>query len=422
MAHELAIVGAGSRGLGVYADYASRNPDQFRVVAVAEPRDHYRESCAQLHQVAPNRCWTDWRDLVQQPRLCQVAVLATQDRDHLEAALALLDLGYDLLLEKPMDIHLEGCQQLTQRARQKGALLVVAHVLRYTPYFRKLKQILDSGLLGQLVTVRHFEPVLYWHQAHSFVRGNWRNSATSAPMILAKSCHDLDMLCHLVGQDPVAVSSFGQLSHFRKEQRPVGAAARCMDCSVVCPYSAKDFYFGLLEQGQLGWPLDVITPEPCPESVARALRGGPYGRCVYDCDNDVVDHQVVNVEFAEGVTATFTMTAFAHQRARETELLGSHAQLLGDGQRIRLTPFGRPIQVDIEGALPQADGSWLWDFSHLPSHGHAGGDDGLMNFLHNCLEDRAAALRLPLPEEALRGHALCFAAEEARLQRRLVCL
>ncbi|MFN8607495.1 MAG: Gfo/Idh/MocA family oxidoreductase, partial [Vulcanimicrobiota bacterium] len=200
---DLVIVGAGSRGLTVYADYVGRHREHFRLVGVAEPRQYYREQAALRHQLPPERCFQDWRELLQQPPLSRGLILATQDKDHLAPALALMEHGYDLLLEKPMAPTLEECQLIQQASRRLNKLLVVAHVLRYTPYFKQLKLLADSGVLGQLVSVRHFEPVLYWHQAHSFVRGNWRKSEDSAPMILAKSCHDLDILCHLVGDHPV---------------------------------------------------------------------------------------------------------------------------------------------------------------------------------------------------------------------------
>ncbi len=417
----LVIVGAGSRGLGVYANYASLHPERFQVVAVAEPRPYYRQETARLHDLPAQRCWEDWRSLLQLPPLGDAVVVSTLDRDHLEPALALMEHGYDLLLEKPMAIHLEDCIRLQQASRRFQKLLVVAHVMRYTPYFKKFKQLAVSGVLGQLATVRHFEPVHYWHQAHSFVRGNWRNERLSAPMILAKSCHDLDMMCHLVGEDPSAVASFGRLSHFKEENRPHQASERCLDCPLVdqgCAYSAKRFYLGLLNRGQTGWPLDTITPDTTVDGVLQALREGPYGRCVYTCDNDVVDHQVVAMEFASGVTATFTMTAFTEYRLRETELLGSEGQLVGDGNVLRLRPF---LELsDEHGGVRQANGDLVWDFSHIPGAGHSGGDDGLMEFFHWCLCHRAEALMMPLAEEAVRGHALCFAAEQARLQRRLV--
>lgn len=423
MLKNLLIVGAGSRGLTVYADYCLRHPDQFRVVGGAEPRKYYREELRNRHGVSPDHVFSDWRELVALPKMADAVLVATQDRDHLEPAMAFMERGYDVMVEKPMDTTLEGCRKMVQGSRRLKRLLVVCHVLRYTPYFRLLKQLRDSGMLGQIATVRHIEPVLYWHQAHSFVRGNWRNTTESAPMILAKSCHDLDIMCHIVGENPVAVSSFGRLSHFRPAMRPPQATDRCVTCPLAensCPYSATRFYLGLVEQGQVGWPVDVLTPDTTREGVLQALRDGPYGRCVYACDNDVVDHQVVATEFATGVTATFTMTAFTEHRWRETEVLGSHGQLMGDGLRLRYSPFLPPRPEWIEGAELQPNGDYLWDLSHVPTHGHGGGDDGLMNFLHWCLNNREEALRMPLPEDALRGHALAFAAEQARLERRLV--
>ncbi|ODT70541.1 hypothetical protein ABS71_08500 [bacterium SCN 62-11] len=421
---DVLIVGAGSRGLTVYADYIARHPDQFRLVGVSEPRAYYREETARRHRLAPERCWSDWRELLEQPQLAPAVILATQDRDHVEPALALMERGYDLLLEKPMAPDLEQCRQLQQASRRHQRLMVVAHVLRYTPYFKQLKSLVNSGVLGQLVTLRHFEPVLFWHQAHSFVRGNWRKTADSAPMILAKSCHDLDMLCYLVDREPVRVASLGGLSHFSREHQPAGASDRCSDClyrEQGCPYSAPRFYLNLQRSGALGWPLDTITSDTSEAGVLEALASGPYGRCVYACDNDVVDHQVVAVEFAGGISATFTMTAFAKERLRETELLGSHAQLSGDGYKITLRPFGDlPAPLPDQRGQTQANGDIVWDFSHVPNHGHSGGDDGLMDFFSECLQDREKALQSRLSEETLRGHALCFAAEQARLENRLL--
>lgn len=419
------MIGAGSRGATVYGAFARQNPHRFQVVAVAEPRADRRSAMARDHEIPAERCWEDWRPLLLQPPLAPVAVIATQDRDHVECAVALMAHGYDLLLEKPMDVTAEGCRRLVAAAREHGRLVIVAHTMRYTPYFRLLKRLCQARVVGQVATVRHFEPVNYWHQAHSFVRGHWRNSQQAAPMILAKSCHDLDLVCWLLDQTPTRVASFGNLLHFKPENRPAEATDRCLDCPLAaaqCPYSASRFYLGLMAQGQTGWPLDVLTDDLTPAGVTRALREGPWGRCVYACDNDVVDHQVVAMEFASGVSATFTMTAFTDARFRETEILGSHGQLKGDGLRLNFLPFAVPPPDSdwMADAEKQADGSFLWDVSNVPTDGHNGGDHGLMEFLYACCQDRAAALQLPLPEEALRGHLLCFHAEQARLEGRVV--
>jgi predicted dehydrogenase len=218
-----------------------------------------------------------------------------------------------------------------------GVLLAVGHVLRYTRYTAMVREVVASGRLGDIVSVQHLEPVGFWHHAHSYVRGNWRRSDLATSMLMAKSCHDLDWLQYILGQPIRRVSSFGRLSHFTPANRPPGAADRCVDCAVAagCPYSAERFYRDLLARGQHRWPLSVVIEEFTPGALDEALRTGPYGRCAYARDNDVVDHQVVAVEFADGATGTFTMTAFSEAAARRTRLFGTRGELSGDGNTIR---------------------------------------------------------------------------------------
>ncbi len=400
-------MGCGSRGLRAYGAYAEGHPDECRVVAAAEPREWYRDDARRRHPHLEH-VFSNWRELAAQPKLADAVIIATQDTEHIEPCLAFAELGYDILLEKPMATTEEGCRQIVAAVRRHNVILYVAHVLRYTGYFRKLKELV--GEVGQVATVRHFEPVHFWHQAHSFVRGNWRRSDESSPMILAKSCHDMDILLYLLGRHCTQLASFGHLSHFRASQRPPGAADRCLDCTVACPYNAAEFYLGQVARNELWWPVDVLTPDLTVEGVTRALREGPYGRCVYACDNDVVDHQVVALEFEGGVSGTFTMTAFTHDRWRETEILGSHGQLVGNGEVLRLTRFlDRSVQE--------------WDLSAKEhDDGHGGGDAGLMrDFLH-ALGNREEALRDSGPEDALESHVMAFAAERARREGRVVKL
>lgn len=220
---------------------------------------------------------------------------------HLEPALAFAELGYHIMLEKPMALDEPSCRAIVDAVERAGVILAVGHVLRYTPYTQVFKDVLDSGRLGDVVSVQHTEPVGHWHQAHSFVRGNWRRTDEATSMLMAKSCHDLDWLQYVIGQPPTRVSSFGRLSHFTPAQRPAGAADRCLDCSVEtqCAFSAKRIYGERLAGGNHGWPLSAVVDEPTEKALDAALRSGPYGRCVYACDNDVVDHQVVAMEFAE---------------------------------------------------------------------------------------------------------------------------
>lgn len=418
MKKTLAIVGAGSRGRTVYGTFAKKNPELFQVVAVAEPREWQREECAGRHGA---RAFSHWSEMLEEERIADAVVIATQDRDHVAPALAFLSKGYDVLLEKPMDVTPEGCAQIVATARENGCILRVAHVMRYTPYYSLMREIIEGGALGQIANLRHLEPVLFWHQAHSFVRGNWRRSDESAPMILAKSCHDMDLMLFLLGQHCRKIASFGNLIHFRPESAPPNAAMRCLDCPLetTCPYSASAFYLSRFDAGERGWPLDVVSPEVTREGLLRALREGPYGRCVYHCDNDVVDHQVVALEFGLGITATFTMTAFTASRHRETEVLGSHGQLRGDGRTVRLTCFSPPGRLP-DGAV-QENGEWVWQIPESEGT-HGGGDDGLMFYLHETLNDREKALRTTDPEQALESHLMAFAAETARVSGDVVQL
>lgn len=396
------MVGAGSRGTS-YARWAAEHPDRARVVAVAEPRDARRARFAAEHGLAPSNVHTDWRDLLDHGRAADAVLICTQDQEHTEPALAFLAAGYHVLLEKPMAPTEAECRQIVGAAERADRVFAVGHVMRYTPYTRAVKDVVDSGVLGQVHSVQHLEPVGFWHHAHSYVRGNWRRADTSTFMLLAKSCHDLDWLQYVLGTVPERVSSFGSRSHFRAEQRPVEAADRCLDCAVEpdCPYSAKRLYFDLLVQGERGWPLDVVVEEFTADALGEALRSGPYGRCVYDCDNDVVDHQVVNLEYGSGGTAVFTMTAFTEQAARQTRLFGSHGELTGDGRTLDVYDFLTRTHRTVVPEAPEAGG-------------HDGGDAGLMDVFTAAVAADDPGLVWSGPRDSLASHLTVFAAERAR--------
>ena len=290
---------------------------------------------------------------------------------------------------------------------QAGVMLAVGHVLRYTPYTRAVKQVVESGQLGDIMSVQHLEPVGFWHQAHSYVRGNWRRAGLATTMLMAKSCHDLDWLAYIVGRPPLRVASFGHLTHFTAANRPAGAADRCLSCPVEadCPYSAPRLYRGLLERGEHRWPLSVVIEDFSADALEEALRDGPYGRCVYACDNDVVDHQVVALEFPGGATAAFTMTAFSQAAGRATRLFGTRGELTGDGRAIRrydfLTGAERLITPAPSGAMNAAGG-------------HGGGDAGLMDAFISAVATGNRELIASGPRESLASHLAVFAAERAR--------
>jgi predicted dehydrogenase len=272
-----------------------------------------------------------------------------------------------------------------------------------------LRELIDAGTVGDIVSVEHLEPVGWWHHAHSYVRGNWRREDESTFMLMAKSVHDIDWLAHIVDLPAARVSSFGSLMHFRPENRPAGAADRCLDCGVEpsCPYSAPRLYLSCLQPDRPNrWPLSVVTSSRTREGVLSALREGPYGRCVYGCDNDVVDHQVVGIEYQGGATASFTMVAFSPHMFRRTRIFGSHGSLEGDGTSIRLTDFrtGRESLIDV----PTSGGPGADD-------GHGGGDEGLVRAFTQAVRSGRSAPYLASAAESLASHRLTWSAERARL-------
>lgn len=402
----IAVVGAGLRGQ-IYARLAAAG-GKARIVAVAEPDPARRAAFAAEHDLPDSAAFTGWAALAEVPRLADAVIIATQDRDHAGPALAFADLGYAILLEKPMAPEPGQARAIADAVERNGVLFAVGHVLRYTPYTRALKSIVDSGRLGAIASVQHLEPVGWWHFAHSFVRGPWRAAAESGPLLLTKACHDLDWLLHVIGDEPARVASFGSLTHFRAENRPADAGERCAGCAAEpgCPYSAQRLYLGCLgDPGREFWPLSAVTTDATEDGVLRALAAGPYGRCVYASDNDVVDQQVVILEFAGGATASFTVTAFSPLEHRKTRIFCSHGYAEGDGRVIRVVDFrtGAEELVDSENL----DGASAAD-------GHGGGDRGLTMAFVEAVAAGDQRLLGSSAAEALAGHLVVWAAERAR--------
>jgi len=410
----MAIVGAGKRG-EAYADYARKHPDLAKVVAVAEPRAFQREQMARIHNIPAANQFASWDELARQPKLADAAMICTQDRMHLRPVEALAPKGYAILLEKPMSPSLDECEQIIACVKKHGNLFAVCHVLLYTEFTQKLKALLDQGLIGDVVSIQHMEPVAWWHQAHSFVRGNWRNEAESSFMLLAKSCHDMDWLRHIMGRHCRRVASFGSLRHFRKEERPAKAADRCLDCSIEkeCPYSAKRFY---LDQIGRDWIIDycvsVITDDHTPTGVTKALREGPYGRCVYACDNDVVDNQVVILDFDGPATATFTMTAFTPTTHRKTRLFGTRGYIDTDSMKIELFDFVTEKTTVYDTSIDAN--------SATAASGHGGGDYYLMKAFVEAVATGDQNKVWSGPDATIESHRIVFAAERARREGRVV--
>ncbi len=402
------ILGAGSRGALVYAGFALSHPYLFKVTGVAEPIDERRKALAAEHHIDPANCFTDWREaLAGGRRIADVVCVCTQDQMHVEPVLAALELGYHVLLEKPMATNAADCMRIVRAVEKSGSMLSIAHVLRYTPFFQRIRHILDSGMIGRLVSIQHNENVGYFHYSHSYVRGNWRRADQSSPMILAKSCHDLDILRWLAGSPVAKLSSFGSLLHFTSENRPVGAPDRCLDnCPhhASCPYYAPKIYL----TGNTGWPVNVISLDTSFAMVYKALQEGPYGRCVYACDNDVVDHQVVSLEFDNAVTAVFTMGAFNGEGSRTIKLMGTKGELHGHFEK-------GEIIVQRFGAGEVLRYSLTDDKA-----GHGGGDDAFLQSFLQALRLQNKTANLTDATESLESHLMAFMAEEARLSGKVV--
>jgi predicted dehydrogenase len=401
----VAIVGAGGRGSG-FADYILQHPEEGKVVGVAEPRDFYRKRITDNHQISSEWVFTDWRDLASHQRLADAVIITTQDQMHEAPTVALAEKGYQIFLEKPMAPDEAGCRKIVAAVKRNEVLFSVGHTMRYTRYTQAFKQLVDSGVVGEPMSIEHLEPVGYWHMAHSFVRGNWRNEGLSSFMLLAKSCHDLDWIYYILGDHCKSISSFGSLMHFRKENAPAGAGLRCLDCTVNtrCPYSAQKVYLDRAREGYFGWPVDVLTPDLTYDGILEAVRSGPYGRCVYACDNDVVDHQVVSMEFAKGATAVFSMMGCSVMGHRKTRLFGTHGQLEGDGVFIHHTDFLTDETRTIDTSL-EDEGSGA---------GHGGGDFWMMKQFLQAVANADPNTIFSGPDDSLESHLMVFAAEKAR--------
>ncbi len=407
---KVALIGAGLRGIN-YLEYALQHPHELEVVAVAEPNRQRREQFQARHGLEDAACFENWNDFFTAPKVADAVFICTQDKQHFEPTMRALEAGYHVLLEKPMSPDPEECIRMGEMASQAGLVFSICHVLRYAPFFSTIKELLEREAIGRLMSIQHNENVGYWHQAHSFVRGNWRRTEDSSPMILAKSCHDLDMLLWLADSDCVRVSSFGSLSHFTAAQAPEGAPKRCLDgCPVSdeCLYYAPDHY--LTED--TNWPTSAISDDMSYDARYQALLEGPYGRCVYHCDNDVVDHQVVNMEFANSVTVAFTMSAFTRDVSRTIKLMGTRGEIRGamEKNEIEIIHFG-------SGKVERVS------FADRGGHvGHGGGDMGLIKDFLRLVQTGGNNQGLTSASRSVQSHLMAFAAEQSRVDGRIINL
>ena len=402
------LIGAGLRGGYVYSQYALDHPNEFKIVAVAESDPDRREAFSKKHNIPQGMQFESYKEILKRDKIADCAMICTQDRMHYEPVVMALEKGYHVLCEKPMSLDKEEIIKMGEMSKQYDRILSVCHVLRYSPFFSKIKSLLDEKKIGQLMTIQHIEEVGYWHHAHSFVRGNWRNEKESSPMILQKCCHDMDILLWLADSSCKKINSFGRLTYFSEENAPEGAPEYCMDgCSHrdECSFYAPRFYLEHSKAVEDGL-VYAVTDYADSEHILDALKTGPYGRCVFHSDNTVVDHQTVEIEFENQVTASFLMTAFTNQCARRIRLMGTKGEIKGDMEAgiIEVTEFVNGTNEVIK--------------LHTPTKGHSGSDMSMMkDFVRMVGEGKKGKTNADISVES---HLMALAAEESRVNEAVV--
>ena len=406
------LIGCGDRGMR-YTNLMKDLPEKYEVVAIAEPLENRREFVKAKHSVPDNMCFLSWEPLLALGKIADLCLICTMDRDHFAPAMKAIELGYDIMLEKPIAPTQEQCTALAKAAIQKNVKVIICTVLRYSDVFLALKNIIDSGKVGRVMSVNHEECVGLIHQSHSFVRGNWGNVGRSSNMLLQKSCHDIDILQWLIGKKCKKVQSFGNLSYFKEENAPEGSPQYCYEgCPVgdTCPFNAVKLYY---DDKWNGWFRDAATKhvEPTDERVWEAITKTQYGKCVFRCDNDVVDHQTVNMLFEDNTTVTFTMNAF-NSGGRHIHIMGTEGEIraaLDSGSPIQIYSYKTASyeEIDITGV----DGV---------VGGHGGGDEGIVATVYEYLTGKYNGVSVPEIWESYYNHSIVFAAERSRAESSVI--
>lgn len=399
-------LGAGNRGT-VYGNFAAKFPDQLKIVGVAEPIPFRNERYAKKHNVAESARFTTWEHVFQKPKFADAIIITTPDALHYGPCMKALQMGYDILLEKPIAPTEKECRDILSLAQKTGRIVAVCHVLRYAPYFVQMKKLLADGAIGEIISVQHFEPIEHTHMAHSYVRGNWHNSKETTPIILAKSCHDLDIIKWVIDKPCRQIVAMGDLKWFRRENAPKGSTDRCTDgCAVErsCPYSAiREYHDKRSRTAVLDLPEDKTKHA---EVIMERLRTTNYGRCVYRMNNDQPDHYITSIRFADNVTANFSMEAFTSYHGRRTRLMGSMGDMVGDMNELVVTDFrtGKAVKL-----VPQYE-----DVEEYKNSGHGGGDWFLVKDFVQAVAQQNPALLTSTIEASIESHIMGFKAEESR--------
>ncbi|WP_026505354.1 Gfo/Idh/MocA family protein [Butyrivibrio sp. NC3005] len=404
---KLALIGAGQRGR-IYADYAFDHK-RAQIAYLVEPDLERRRSAVEKYGLSEKQIFSDPKEFYKLGKVCDAVIIATMDRQHYEHTMGALELGYDILLEKPISPILHECLDIKNLALKNKCKIMVCHVLRYTGFWSTIKRIVESNELGRIIDIQHNENIGNFHIAHSFVRGNWRNSDISSSLIMQKSCHDMDLLTWIAQCSAKSVSSFGNLSYFKEENAPENSAYRCVDCKVKnCRFDARKAYLPIAGN----WPATVISTDQSPKGLMKAIKTGPYGRCVFHCDNNVCDHQVAIFEFENGIHASFNLSGFTNRMCRTIKIMCEDGEIRGDDEKneieiIRFTSNGMQAPY-IKRITPE-----------IMEGFHGGGDSGLMEHFLDMLEGEDDE-NLSAIETSIESHLMALAAEKSRIEHRTV--
>lgn len=404
--------GAGNRG-NVYGGYAANFPDQIKIIGVAEPIPIRNERYTRIHHIPDENRFKTWEDVFKRPKFADAIIITMPDNLHYRPCMQALDMGYDVLLEKPMAQTEQECRDILAKVKQTGRIVAICHVLRYSPYFIKMKKLIADGAVGELVSIQHMEPIQHIHMSHSYVRGNWHNSRETTPIILAKSCHDLDILRWMIEKPCQSIVAMGDLTWFRKENTPAGSTDRCMNgCAVEadCPYSALKVYGTSRD-----WTYVFDLPDEADKqqaAVMEYLRTTNYGRCVYRMDNDQPDHYITSIQFSGSITANFSMEAFTSYGGRRTRVMGSMGDMVGDMEELTLSDFRTNKSVKLIPMAEEAD--------KYKNSGHGGGDWNLMRDFVLAVTNQDPKYLTSTIDQSIESHVMGFAAERSRLTGKII--
>jgi predicted dehydrogenase len=397
-------IGAGNRG-NVYGGFASQYADQLDIIGVAEPIAIRNERYAKKHNIVAENRFKTWEDVFKKPKFADAVIISTPDNLHYGPCMAALKMGYDVLLEKPISPSEQECRDILALAKKSGRIVAICHVLRYAPYFVRLRELMQSGAIGEVISIQHLEPISHVHMSHSYVRGNWHNSKETTPIIMAKSCHDLDILKWMLGKQSKSIQAFGDLKWFKEKNAPAGSTDRCTNgCAIesTCPYSALRIYYRNRQ-----WLHHFDLPEEKSkqsDAIMDYLKNTNYGRCVYRMDNDQPDHYTTNILFDEGVTAAFSMEAFTSYEGRRTRVMGSMGDITGDMTAFTMTDFRTGKQTE-----------WKQGTDN-----HGGGDWRLAADWVQAVAQQNPALLTSTIDASIESHLMAFAAEKSRKEKLIV--